>query len=152
MGNKKENPLAAKTKNPIPLNMPVMPSKAGPLGGGLSKGPLGGPLSGPLGGKAPKTTGLLSNSGLSVPQMPSIGREVQKNTGKKSLFDDEEEIIVVKKKETMLPHQVPAVKANEKKKGSLFDDDEVESGFGLKSKTKKTVSTKKGGLFDEDDD
>ena len=52
----------------------------------------------------------------------------------------------------MLPHQVPALKASENKKGSLFDDDEVESGFGLKSKTKKTVSTKKGGLFDEDDD
>lgn len=37
---------------------------------------------------------------------------------------------------------------NEKKKGSLFDDD-GDSGFGMKSKPKVT---KKKGLFDDEDE
>lgn len=38
---------------------------------------------------------------------------------------------------------------NEKKKGTLFDDDDGDSGFGMKSKPKVT---KKKGLFDDDDE
>lgn len=41
---------------------------------------------------------------------------------------------------------------NQKKKGSLFDDEDGDSGFGLKSKPKATGPTKKKGLFDDDED
>jgi len=34
----------------------------------------------------------------------------------------------------------------------LFDDDDGDSGFGLKSKPKTTGAGKKKGLFDDDDD
>jgi len=56
-----------------------MASKSNPLGG-IGKNPLGGtlgaplkgPLAGSLGGNGTKLNGLSSNSGFSLPQMPSI--------------------------------------------------------------------------------
>lgn len=81
------------------MDVPKLPPKGNPLGGSTIKSPLGGsttrsPLGGPLGGSlgsSQKSSGLLSNASLSVPQMPVINKEPSKaTTGKKSLFDDDE--------------------------------------------------------------
>lgn len=122
-----------------------MPPKVNPLGG-VSKSPLGGPLGGPLAANVQKSNGLLAPS---IPPIPSIKPPTtQKNTGKKSLFDDDQQDTFQSKKPLNMPKTtMPTI--NEKKKGGLFNDEDGDSGFGMKSKPKVT---KKKGLFDDDDE